>query len=379
MISAARALAFEILERVESGGYASDLLVQRSEALDSRDAGLASEIVFGVLRYRAQLDYLIELYSGRRQRLDLEVRNALRMGIYQLRYLDRIPRHAAVDESVELVKRARKRSAASFVNAVLRKVNRDSMAWASREVELSCPEWLLARWELHYGAEASAGIARAALVAPETYVRGGRVQDIGSQSIVPLLDLKTGQTFLDLCAAPGNKTAQALESGVRAIACDLHHHRIAQMRGLDAGLLVVDGTAPLPFARRFDRVLVDAPCSGFGTLRRNPDLKWRHGPDAVAELSAKQRRILVDAARLLKPGGRLVYATCSILHEENDAVTADFEREHRDFVPLSCAELFAVQRIQVNTGECLRLFPHLHATDGFYAAAFLKNSFAKGA
>jgi 16S rRNA (cytosine967-C5)-methyltransferase len=132
-------------------------------------------------------------------------------------------------------------------------------------------------------------------------------------------------------------------------------------------------------AGKLDRVLVDAPCSGFGTLRRNPDLKWRYGPDAVAELSVKQRRILADAARLLKPGGRLVYATCSILHEENEAVTGHFQREHRDFVPLSCAELFAAQRIQLNTGEQLRLFPHRHATDGFYAAAFVRNSsFGKG-
>jgi 16S rRNA (cytosine967-C5)-methyltransferase len=129
---------------------------------------------------------------------------------------------------------------------------------------------------------------------------------------------------------------------------------------------------------KLDRVLVDAPCSGFGTLRRNPDLKWRHGPEAVVELAAKQRRILGAAARLLKPGGRLVYATCSILDEENDAVALDFQREHPDFVPVSCAELLAAQRIALDTGERLRLFPHLHGSDGFYAAAFVKSSFAKG-
>jgi 16S rRNA (cytosine967-C5)-methyltransferase len=132
-------------------------------------------------------------------------------------------------------------------------------------------------------------------------------------------------------------------------------------------------------AGKLDRVLVDAPCSGFGTLRRNPDLKWRHGPEAIAELAAKQRRILDAAARLVKPGGRLVYATCSILHEENDAITDAFRRAHPEFAPLSCAELLAAQRIQLNTGERLRLFPHRHGTDGFYAAAFAKNSFAKSA
>src|SRR6202041_2295497 len=126
MPAAARIAAFDILLRVESGGYASDLLLTQTNKLDSRDAGLASEIVFGVLRYQAQLDYLIAYYSGRRRKLDPEVSIALRMAVYQLRYLERIPPHAAVAESVELVKRARKRSATGFVNAVLRKVTRDA-------------------------------------------------------------------------------------------------------------------------------------------------------------------------------------------------------------------------------------------------------------
>src|SRR5262249_35740300 len=156
-----------------------------------------------------------------------------------------IPRHAAVAESVELVKRARKSSAAGLVNAVLRKVNRDAMDWPDRETELSCPEWLLARWERNYGSDAARAIARAALEEPVEHTRGGRIQDIGSQSIIPLLRLEPGQSFLDLCAAPGNKTAQALESGVRAIASDLHHHRIAPMKSIGAGLLVLDGTRPL--------------------------------------------------------------------------------------------------------------------------------------
>src|ERR1017187_9915261 len=136
-ISPARLAIFGVLRKVESGGYASDLLLSRSAGLDTRDAGLASEIVFGALRYQSQLDYLIGHYSGRKLRLDPEVRIALRMGIYQLRYLERIPEHAAVGESVELVKRARKHSAAGFVNAVLRKVNRDPVEWPAREVELS--------------------------------------------------------------------------------------------------------------------------------------------------------------------------------------------------------------------------------------------------
>jgi len=119
-----------------------------------------------------------------------------------------------------------------------------------------------------------------------------------------------------------------------------------------------------------DRILVDAPCSGFGTLRRNPDLKWRHGPQAIAELAVKQARILEAAARLLKPGGRLVYATCSILPEENEAIADAFGAAHAQFAPLSCSELLAAQRIDLDCGEHLRLWPHRHGCDGFFAAAY---------
>ena len=168
----ARAVAFEVLLRVEQGGYASDLLLERCAEMDSRDASLAFEIVFGVLRWQSQLDFLIEHFSGRGLgRLDPEVRRALRMGIYQIRYLDRVPRHAAVSESVELVKRARKRSAAGFVNAVLRKVHRDPVEWPDRAVELSHPEWLLARWERQFGWETARAIALSNLRRPETYIR----------------------------------------------------------------------------------------------------------------------------------------------------------------------------------------------------------------
>ena len=325
-IAAARLLAFDILMKVESGGYASDLLMTHSTGLDARDAGLAAEIVFGVLRYRAQLDFLIAHHSGRARKLDPEVRIALRMGFYQLRYLERVPPHAAVKDSVELVKRAHKTSAAGFVNAVLRQVNRDPVAWPSREIELSCPEWLLARWEAAFGAETAVAIAHAALREPEKYVRispaGDRMQDIGSQSIVPLLALEPGQHFLDLCAAPGNKTAQALEAGVHAVACDLHFHRLIQLKPLTANLVVLDGTRPLPFSRPFDRILVDAPCSGTGTLGRNPEIKWRLKPEDLDDLRARQSALLAHAREALAPGGILVYSTCSLEPEENEGVIA---------------------------------------------------------
>jgi 16S rRNA (cytosine967-C5)-methyltransferase len=362
MPAAARITAFDILRQVESGGYASDLLVERTVGLDSRDAGLASDIVFGVLRYRAQLDFLIERYCGKPRKLDAEVCMALRMGIYQLRYLERIPAHAAVTDAVEMVRRARKHSAAGFVNAILRQVDREPIVWPDREVEWSCPEWLLARWERRYGDETAGGIARAALRKPEKYVRdgpgGSRFQDIGSQTIVPLLRLEPGQWFLDLCAAPGNKTAQALESGVRAVACDLRWRRLAQLKKLGVHLVALDGTRPLPFARRFDRILVDAPCSGTGTLGRNPEIKWRLRPQDLDDLRRRQSALLSNARAALAPGGLLVYSTCSLEPEENEGVAAA--------VP---PELVV---------ETMRRIPGRDPGDGFYAAVIKSEKPANG-
>jgi 16S rRNA (cytosine967-C5)-methyltransferase len=308
-----------VLRKVEEGGYASDLLLKLSAKLDSRDAGLASEIVFGCLRYQAQLDYLIDRLAARK--LDPEIRIALRMGIYQLRYLDRIPAHAAVGESVELVKRARKQSAAGLVNAVLRKIDRAPVAWPDRATELSLPEWLAEKWDRQFGPDTTEKIAAAFLQPSETHVAStGRIQDIGAQSVVPMLDLHPGLTLLDLCAAPGNKTAQALEYGVEAIACDIHWHRLKNVEGLNCHRIVVDATHDLPFHRRFDRILVDAPCSGTGTLGRNPEIKWRLQSSDLLELHHKQIALLRNALRHLNPGGRLVYSTCSLEPEENQSV-----------------------------------------------------------
>ena len=319
MISPARQVAFDVLRKVQQGGYASDLLLQRSAQLDSRDAALASEIVFGCLRYQAQLDYLIARRVPRAP--EAEVRIALRMGIYQLRYLDRIPPHAAVGESVELVKRAHKASAAGLVNAILRKTDRTPVPWPDRATDLSMPPWLLERWDRQFGRSAATKIAAAFLEAPETYIAStGRIQDIAAQSIVPFLDLHPGQSFLDLCAAPGNKTAQAIQCGVRAVACDIHLHRLKQMRDLNCPLVVLDGTQPLPFRTQFDRILIDAPCSGTGTLGRNPEIKWRLLPSDLIDLQAKQAALVRQAMEHLCPGGRLVYSTCSLEKEENEQV-----------------------------------------------------------
>lgn len=348
MISHARDLAFRVLKRVHGGGYASDLLRNEGVSVDARDAGLAEAIVMGVLRYQGQLDFLIAHFSGRPQtKLDLEVRLALRMGIYQLRYLDRIPPHAAVTESVELVKRSSKQSGAGFVNAVLRKVHRDPIKWPDRATELNVPPWMLARWDKQFGAEAAEKIARAALQEPDQNINPetGRQQDVGAQTIVPLLAIEPGMTLLDLCAAPGNKTAQAMEAGARVVACDRYLNRLEAVP--DAAIRVVlDGTQPLPFSKKFDRILIDAPCSGTGTLGRNPEIKWRLKPGDANIFSARQRALLDQARRFMKPGGRIVYSTCSLENEENQNV---------------------VQSLRLRAETHLRL-PGRDPGDGFFAA-----------
>jgi 16S rRNA (cytosine967-C5)-methyltransferase len=357
-ISSSRATAFEVLRGVADGAYASDLLRDRSRSLEARDAGLASQIVFGCLRFQAQLDYLVWLYSGKRvEVLDTAVAVALRAGIFQIRHLERVPAHAAVHESVEYVKRS-KRAATGFANAVLRKANRDPVEWPDEATGLSCPAWLLKRWSNHFGAEQARGIARAALAEPGAYIRirpgsdlpagieaeptdvegcwrlvstarpGTRLHDISSQAIVPLLDLRPGNSYLDLCAAPGNKTMQALETPlVFAVACDVSERRLREVPPICARV-VVDATRPLPFSRKFDRILVDAPCSGTGTLGRNPEIKWRVRESDFAQFRDKQVQIVAHALQHLAPGGKLLYATCSLEFEENEEVVRETLARH---------------------------------------------------
>lgn len=346
-IARARLAAFDILLGVEKGAFSSDLIARHTDVLDSRDAGLTEEIVLGVLRWRAAIDFIIEHTAKRPVRkLDPEVVTALRMAIYQIRWLDRIPTHAAINDSVELIKHARKRSATGFANAILRKITRDPVDFPDDAARLSCPGWLLDRWTTHYGPDLARKIAEAALQRPERFIRigpadplppdveatdvpgayaapvatAGRVQDIGSQSIVPLLGLQPGQTFLDLCSAPGNKTAQALETAVQGIAADVSATRLAHVRRLGIPLVALDATKPLPFTRKFDRILVDAPCSGTGTLARNPEIKWKLRPEDLLDLQARQIAILRNAYAALAPNGILVYSTCSLEPEENEQV-----------------------------------------------------------
>jgi len=209
------------------------------------------------------------------------------------------------------------------------------------------------------------------------------VQDEGSQLLAWLVAPRRGEMVADYCAGAGGKTlalAMLMRGSGRVYAMDVSAKRLAALapRAARAGYTNIHSIAlagdndarAKRLAGKLERVLVDAPCSGFGTLRRNPDLKWRHAPLAVRELADKQLGILRAAAKLVRPGGRLVYATCSILQEENEAIADAFSAARADFRPLSCAMLLAAQQIPVDTGPQLRLWPHRHGTDAFFAAAF---------
>lgn len=432
-ISAARRAAFEILRRVEeSGGYTSFLLAAKAEELEPNDRALTHELVLGVLRRQLWLDHLIAYYSNRTvTTLDTPVRIALRIGLYQLRFMSRVPPSAAVNESVNLVRSAGVGSAGALVNAILRRATRepdyDPVAQISDPVqrlavESSHPTWLIQRWVNNLGWEEASAFARAnneiapaafrivnqtanmnpvldslqGLVSPSEITAGAwrsnakntllhelartgqvYIQDEASQLVAHVLDPSSGDRVLDACAAPGGKTTHIAGLAGRSaliVAGDLHQHRLrtigmtAQAQALsNIRCVVLDGTHELPFASKtFDRVLVDAPCTGTGTLRRNPEIRWRLSPEDLADLAARQLAILTNTARTVKSGGRLVYSTCSVEPEENEQVIEKFISQNDDFepAPLKVKESL---RTSLNTA---RVWPHRDGADGFFIAAF---------
>jgi len=439
-VSPARAAAFDILLRIErQSSYASELLHSSAHAnLSSTDHALTTELVMGVLRWRSRLDDEISTASSQSlTKLDSEVLVTLRLALYQIRWLDRIPQRAAVHESVELVKRARKGSAAPFVNAVLRKLttklagdeankHRDSPQSLSRAY--AHPLWLVERWTDAYGLTIAKQICARNQTIPNTVVRlrtanaeaelaasgitlhAGAIlssarkiesgdithtelfrrgeiliQDEASQLVSTLVG--RGKRILDCCAAPGGKTLVIADQNLDAtlVAIELHPHRARLLSKLlqrskpDARVHVVAADAQrLPFDISFDRVLADVPCSGTGTLARNPEIKWRLTPNDLPALQSRQKAILRSALARLGTGGRLVYSTCSLEKEENEDVVRQVLADEAAFHLLDChveldrlkaaGQLSWPDPASLAAGPFLRTIPGVHPCDGFFAA-----------
>jgi 16S rRNA (cytosine967-C5)-methyltransferase len=479
VIAPARVAAYETLRAVNSraADLPAALARARSALRDERDRALAGEIATGTLRWQAAFDCVISAFSGRPlERLDPEVVDILRLTLFQLLYLDRVPASAAVNDAVQLTRKVGKSSSSSFVNAILRRASRERTRLplperkvgdpASEldylETALSHPRWLVERWRHRYGFEATeawcrfnntpapltlranrlrvtreslaealravgvettptrfapdglivrsgnplgsdlefpqAGAARGRnsrselgsdLEFPLASGAGSRnsrsdpgfvVQDEASQLVAVVAGATAGERVLDACAAPGGKTtAMAADMGDRGllIASDVRPRRVrlladAVRRSGAQCVRVIQANAAqaLPFADAFDLVLIDAPCSGLGTLRRDPDIKWRRSPDEFPALASLQLRILTSAAAVARTGGRILYSTCSSELEENDEVVERFLAEHPGF--RKSALHYAPAPQLVGPDGYFRTLPFRDGLEAFYAASLVK-------
>ena len=407
-VSPARRAAFAVLRRVfEDGAYADRALRSESQGLDERDRALARRLAYGSVQRVRTLDHAIE-ELGRRplRKLDPPVRAALRLGCYQLAFLDGVPRYAAVNESVELVRTAGLERAVSFANAVLRRLADGARALceslpddtaAQAALRHSYPDWVAETWWIELGADDARALMAAQNEEPETAVRlvrgavdgrpdplipgawvvervdeealgEGRVwpQSRGSQLVGHVVGSRSGERTLDLCAAPGGK-ATMLAGHVVAVEVD--EARAAQLeeaaRRLGAdGVHVVhaDGRDLPPELDGFDRALVDAPCSGLGVLASRPDLRWRAEP--LPELQVDLLRAAISRVR---PGGTVVYSTCTIDAEENEDVVDAVVRGGVAALDTSLGDEWPAFRHR-SRPELLQTLPHVHGTSGFFVA-----------
>lgn len=438
-----RLVALRVLERVQRAGAYADIALQHAlgrSGLSAPDRAFATGLVYGTLRWRGRIDYLLsQTLNGDLEKLEPLVATALRLGAYQLIFHDGVPANAAVDESVRCVRACGAERATGLVNAVLRRLAREHAqirlpGLADDPVghlthALSLPPWIALRWLECFGPAEAAALADASTRPPPLTVRvnpqvtsaaellpelrerfpeaapcavardgvvlgrrgnpgldpaflSGRftVQDEASQLVVGLLDPQTGERVLDTCAAPGGKAtaiAERVGDSGRVTALDRNQRRLGLVERAARRLSLRnvrceerDATHPLDSLLRdgaYDRVLVDAPCSGLGTLRRNPDARWRIRPGDPARLAEIQAAILRSAATAVKPGGVLVYSTCTLLPEENEAVVEAFCKQHAEFVVAEGFRIPVEVRAVVDTGGALRCLPHRHDTDGFYA------------
>jgi 16S rRNA (cytosine967-C5)-methyltransferase len=431
-------VAARVLERVTTEDAFADLALDAElerRRLQTRDRALATELVYGTLRWQRYLDWILAPHTKRSlDSLDPRPLVLLRLTAYQIAFLTRVPAFAAVNDAVTLARQARP-GAAAFVNAVLRSFTRRGArereprppADPTEALAIRCsfPTWLAARWVERYGAEAedlmramnerppltlranTLRLDRKTLaerlrrdeglrVRPTTYAPDGLivdhagspggwgpfaegafvVQDEGSMLVTHLLEPAAGETVADVCAAPGTKTtqlAQLMGNRGRVLAFDPQPRRLDLVMAAVArlGVTIVErspGTAESlapRFADACDAVLVDAPCSNLGVLRRNPEVKWRRQPSDIVAAAARQQTILAAAATMVRRGGRLVYATCSLEPEENDEVARALLTARPDFRldPPSTFPLPLVDGV-------LRCLPHRYGTDGFTAVRF---------
>jgi 16S rRNA (cytosine967-C5)-methyltransferase len=444
-ISAARKAAFGILMAVERGhSHSDDLLRGKAvNALSAADRNLATTLVLGVLRWQIRLDHQLQvLLKHPNAKLDPEVLIALRLGAFQLLHLDRVPARAAIDESVELAKQAGHRFASGMVNAVLRKMAKDPFFNFSEEtpVELAMaqghPAWMVERWANFYGLETARSICRCGqsppaftvriaspaveaelaeagiclepgklLTAARTVVSGDvtataafregrvRLQDEGSQLVAEIAG--QGSAILDCCAAPGGKTLILAERNPAAhiLACESSSKRLGQLRDRLAihaervECRLADATT-LEEESAFDLALADVPCSGTGTLGRNPEIRHRLRPDELTRQAERQRAILAAALRAVRPGGSVVYSTCSLEPEENEQIVtaALAATPNTKLIPLE-ARIDALLSAAILTPSgaerlrnclapegTLRLLPGNFHTDGFFIALFERNA-----
>ena len=436
----ARETAFNVLNRVEGGdAFADILLMKETEGLSALDAGLSTEIVYGVLRWKMRLDNAIDLFASiRTKKLEHRVLNVLRIGVYQLLFLDRVPSSAAINESVKLLRKDGARKA-GFVNALLRKIDserpsvrlpEDAAPEKRVSVEFSHPEWLVRRWALRYGLAEAEALCKANQEPPPRVVRvntlvtartelmeslaaagfkaaasvyspfavevigGGPldaldrryyIQDEASQLVSMLLSPEPGSKVLDACSAPGGKTthlAQLMENRGSILALDKSASRLKSVEStalrLGVGIIrteAVDASSPLAFAKEgsFDYILVDAPCTGLGVVRRSPDIKYRRREEDIASAALIQRALLMNLSCYLKKGGVLVYSTCTFEPEETEEVVGGFLERNPGFcledaakaLPDGCAQL-------VDEKGFFRPLPHKHGMDGFFGARLRK-------
>lgn len=361
---AARRLALEVLARVEDDGAYSNLVLSKAletSALDQNDRGFVTDLVYGTLRRQRACDHLVDRFLSSDP--PPAARRVLRLGAYQLAFRDDIPAYAAVGTTVEAApKRFR-----GLTNAILRKVSTAAIEYPDDATRLSYPDWVVDRLSTDLGpTDALAALEAMNEPARATIRDDGYTQDLASQWVVDLVGAERGELVLDLCAAPGGKATGIAASGATVFAADLQPHRVGLIAGNVARLgrtevVVATADALHPPVRPgvADRVLLDAPCSGMGVLRRRPDARWRLDPQAPERLAMLQCRLIDAAVPLLRPGGVLIYSVCTLTAVESLGVDDHVGRTHPELEPLAPPE-----SPWITWGRGALLLPQRAGTDG---------------